>query len=200
MTFSTASLSNYEEFYAEWYPRAVKAAAKRGLPDPEAVASDIMIVFFEKDYLEKYDPTAKGAVAFSSWVESILYGRLNNVHRDLQRKPQAHDSIEIGDVDGAPEDDYFDVADFKLLAVSAFELINERYGEDVSRVWVSVVKQVVDGTVGRSGRALQAVVMQHLSMSQWKATVSMNRLREVLVEDPDLREMFGAHHWAREAA
>jgi len=195
MTFSTVSLSSFEEFYAEWHPRAVRAARKRGLRDPEAVASDIMLVFFEKGYLEKHDPTMKGAVTFESWVNSILYNRLNNAYRDESRKPS---TVEIMDHDDIAEVET--VLEFKLIAMSAFDLLTRRYGDELAAVWVSIVKQVVDDSVGRSGNAIYSIIQTHLGLGAEEVSSRMTELRHVIVTDIELREMLGADSWAHKAA
>lgn len=199
MISSTASLSNYEDFYREWYPRAVKVASVRGFPDPEAVASDIMIVFFTKDYLERYDPTVEGAASFDTWVNNILYKRIDDAHRAEKRKVRTKELEPKHNV--IPDEVRVEpTVEFKLLAMEAFELIDKRYGHEMSAVWVSVVKQVVDDTTGKSGRALLYLIQQHLCIGAQTASKRMERLRDVILGDAELREMLGAGYWAHEAA
>ena len=189
MTSSIRSRSReeYEEFYSEWYPRAVAAARGRGLRDPEAVASDIMVMFFEKDYLDRFDPTREsGSATFKSWVNSMIYKRLANAYRDESRRPFG---VELMDHDRAVADE--PIAEFKMLAMSCFQLLRDRYGEELATVWVSVVKQVSEDTTASSGKARQWLIAKHLQCGSAAASSLMNRLRHVLTHDADLREMLG---------
>lgn len=195
MTSSTASLRSFEEFYSEWHPRAVRAARKRGLQDPESVASDIMLVFFEKDYLERYDPTIEGAASFATWVNNVIFRRLNNAYRDQGRRPA---TVELLEWDEPAEDQT--TAEFKLLAMSCFELLRDRYGSELAEVWVSIVKQVAEDSTAVTGRARQWVISKHLELSASAVSGRMAELRKVILKDADLREMLGADRWAREAA
>lgn len=199
MTSSRVSRSRdeFEEFYAAWYPRAVNAARKRGLPDPEGVASDIMLVFLEKDYLDRFDPTRDGAVEFESWVNAILYHRLNNAYRDESRRP-LRKAIQLLEVD----EPVFEhpVTEFKLLAMSCFELLRDRYGADLADVWVSVVKQVVTDSTSSSGYVRQWVAAKHLKVASVTVGKRLEELRRVILADDDLREMLGADSWALSAA
>lgn len=196
MTSSTASLSSFEEFYNEWYPRAVRVARRRGLADPEAVASEIMVVFFEKDYLQRYDPAREGASSFEDWINAILYRRLNNAYRDEMRRPQI-----VGDVLETDQtiEDRSDT-EFKLLAMQAFELLRDRYGMELAEVWVSVVKQVAEDSTSSSGYARQWLTAKHVQRSPSRVSEEMTKLRYVITHDSDLREMLNADRWALEAA
>ncbi len=195
MTYSIRSLSSFEEFYSEWHPRAIRLARKRGLRDPEAVAGDIMLVFLEKDYLDRYDPTRSGATSFSAWVNHVIYARLNNAYRNESRRPQ---TLEILEHDGLEEDQ--PVAEFKMLAMSCFELLRERYGMELAEVWVSIVKQVVEDSTARTGRARQWLITKHLDLGATAVSARMAELRRTILNDADLKEMLGADRWAHSAA
>ncbi len=197
MTSSTASLSSFEDFYGDWYPRAVRAARKRGLPDPEAVASDIMMVFLEKDYLSRYDPTKKGAASFDTWVNSIVYNRLNNAYRNESRRATGH-TVELQDHDMRVQDDL--TVEFKLMAMSAFELIKDRYGIEIADVFVSVVKQVVEGTTSVTGDVRRWLTAKHLDVKAEIVSERVVTLRELIEKDTELRELLGADRWSQQAA
>ncbi len=204
MTSLTASLGRdqFAEFYAEWHPRTVNAARKRGLADPEDVASDIMLVFLEKDYLDRFDPTLKDdGVTFESWVNSILYWRLNNASRDEHRRPMGHTiehTIELSGHDVPISEQ--PMAEFKLLAMSCFELLRDRYGIELAEVWVSVVKQVITDSTNTSGYVRQWLAAKHLGIPSVVIGRRLNELRRVILADNELREMLGADHWAHAAA
>jgi hypothetical protein len=195
MTSSTASLSSFEEFYADWYPRAVRAARKRGLSDPEAVANDIMMVFLEKDYLERYDPTRDGAVGFESWVNSIVYHRLNNAYRDLTRCPQTVAYSQQSDT-GAHDES---TVEFELMVMSAFELLRDRYGMEIADIWVSIVKQVVEDSTSRMGDVRRWLTAKHLRIKPSTVSDRVIMLRGIVMQDRELREMLGADCWSQQA-
>lgn len=213
MPSSTISRSSFEEFYEVWYPRAVRAARQRGLRDAEAVASDIMITFFETDYLDQYDPTRKGATTFESWVNHIMYLRLNNAHRAQRRQPQTVTMTLDweGRIEPSPqknggrtigitqdhqalgvEQDRHDL-DFSELCKKVYQLIKVRYGEDLAGTWVSVVKQVAEDTTARSGILRQWLTAKHLRIAQKTVTGKVDALRNVILEDEELRELLGAN-------
>jgi hypothetical protein len=175
----------------------MRAARKRGLSDPESVASDIMLVFLEKDYLEKFDPSIEGATTFESWVNAVIYKRLNNAYRDENRRAMGH-TVPIMDHDELITEE--PVAEFKLLAMSCFELLRDRYGMELAEVWVSIVKQVVEDTTAKTGRARQWLMAKHLAVGEAKVSSLMSELRNVIVSDAELREMLSADSWASQAA
>ncbi len=199
MTSSTPSLSRdkFEEFYVEWHPRAVRAARKRGLLDPEGVASDIMLVFLEKDYLDRYDPTRDGAASVESWVNAMIYNRLNNAWRDESRQALGN-AVEWLDHDEA--DEFRPFTEFKMLALSCFELLRDRYGMELAEVWVSIVKQVAEDSTSRGGRARQWMIAKHLKVGSGTVTARMRELRRVIQADAELREMLSADTWEHAAA
>lgn len=192
MTSSTACPSSFTEFYAEWYPRAVRAARGRGLRDPEAIAGDIMVVFLEKDYLDRYDGEMDGAVSFEGWVNRMIYNRLNNAYRDSTRKPQESRIEDFHEVYGDRLSNAPKVLEFKWLAMSAFELIRSRYGMELAEVWVSIVKQVAEDSTAVTGSARQWLISKHLKLSNEVVSDRMSRLREVIETDVELKELVGA--------
>lgn len=200
MTSSTASLGRdqFAEFYEEWYPRALAAARKRGVDDPEAVAQDIMMVFFEKDYLDRYDPTRPDASRFDDWVISVVYKRLNNVYRDRSRKDEHFKLVPLVDntENEFPMEDDIATPEFRLLAMRCFGIIQDRYGSDLAGIWVSVVKQVAEDTVGRKGVASPKKIREHLGLGRKVVEKGVAELRHVVTTDADLREMLGADSWA----
>ena len=195
--------SRFEQFYAEWYPRAVRAAQMRGLQDAEAVASDIMITFMTANYLDKYDPTREGATTFESWVNHIMYLRLNNAHRAETRQPQTvtmnltfegrveHDGHAQGGRSRGTLQDR-SALDFSDLCRKVYQLITQRYGDDLGSTWVAVVKQVTEDTTARSGILRQWLMAKHLQIAQKTVGGKMDSLRSVILEDDDLREMLNA--------
>jgi hypothetical protein len=195
MPSSTASVSSYEDFYHEWFPRALRAARKRGLRDPEATAQNIMMVFFEKDYLDRYDPAMEGAVTFDSWVNAVVYNRLNNAHRDERRRAQ---TVEILDHDEAVEES--GEPEFKVMAMEAFRLLRDRYGSELADVWVSVVKQVVEDETSAAGYARKYLIADHLGLGRKVVSERLETLQQVITKDAELREMLGADRWSRQAA
>lgn len=203
MTSSTVSPSRFEEFYADWYPRAVRAAQARGLRDPEAVASDIMITFMTADYLDKYDPTRKGATTFEGWVNHILYLRLNNAHRAERRQPQTvtmsmdwAGRVETGaqksggQAVGVDQDQR--TLEYTDLCKKVYQVIKDRYGNDLAAVWVSVVKQVSEDTTARSGVLRQWLMAKHLKVKPSTVSGRVAALRRVVLADDELRELLSA--------
>lgn len=198
MTFSTASLSSYDEFFTEWYPKAVRAASKRGVRDPEAAAADIMLLFFEKDYLDRYDPAMAGAVSLKNWIMAIVTKRVTDVQRYEARRLQPANTEKLPEQ--ASDEVTVSVPEFRVMAMEAFQLIKRRYGQELSDVWVSVVKQVVEGDTAKSGVVRLYLIAEHLKIRRDTAATRVEELRSVLLSDPDLRELVGADHWSREAA
>lgn len=188
MTSSTLSLDKpetFEEFYEEWYPKALTLARRRGAADPEATAQDLMLVFFTSDYIDKYDPTRVDAVTFESWVNAILYRRMNSVYRSQKRR-----AVSTAPIEEAPEIEYIhpEVPEFKDVAKSVFQLLRSRYGLDMARLWVSVVTQVTNQSYAESGRVRQYELARHLRWSERKVSTKLTKLRSILGEDEDLQE------------
>lgn len=202
MTSSTHSHSSFDEFYRDWYPRAVSAAKKRGMPDPESVASDIMIVFLEKGYQKEHDPTMEGAASFDTWVNNIIYLRLSQAHRDsMWEKRRALTTAEA-----LPEHDktvaYEEPeAEFKMLSMAVFDLINDRYGSELARMWVAVVKQVAEDTVyGSAKKVHYGLMARHLDVAVESINERVTELKNVILHDGDLRELLDVDSWSHAAA
>lgn len=190
-TFSTLSRdrsrekpSSFEEFYQEWYPRALSLARRKGAIDPEATAQELMMVFFTTDYIDRYDPTREGAVTFDSWINAILHRRLASVYRSQKR------GTTIEPMETLPEEEFIhpEVPEFKSAARSVFQMLKTRYGMDQARLWVSVVKQVSEQTYSISGKVRQYELARHLRWTETKVRDELSTLRGVLKEDEDVRE------------
>lgn len=194
MTSSTRSHSkpdSFAEFYEVWYPRALEIATRGGARDPEATAQDMMVVFLTSDYIDRYDPTAKGAVSFDSWVNAILFRRMSSTYRSQQRpKGQL-----VSYVETVPEMEQWatETPEFKSAAKSIFKLFTKRYGIDLARMWVSVIKQVAEETYSISGRVRQYELARHLRWPEAKVRDELALLRCVLAEDEDVLEALNGY-------
>jgi uncharacterized alpha-E superfamily protein len=71
---------------------------------------------------------------------------------------------------------------------------------ELAEVWVSIVKQVVEDTTAKTGRARQWLMAKHLAVGEAKVSSLMSELRNVIVSDAELREMLSADSWASQAA
>ncbi len=195
MTSSTLSLSrkpdSFAEFYEVWYPRALELATRGGANDPEAEAQEMMIVFLKSDYIERYDPTIKGAVSFDSWINAILYRRVKSAYRS-QKRPKGQLVSYVEDV---PEMETWqtETPEFKSAAKSIFRLFTKRYGIDLARLWVSVIKQVAEETYSISGRVRQYELARHLRWTEAKVRDELALLRCVLIEDVDVLEALNGY-------
>lgn len=199
MTSSIPSHSkpdSFAEFYEVWYPRALELATRGGVIDPEAEAQEMMIVFLKSDYIERYDPTIKGAVSFDSWINAILYRRVKGAYRS-QKRPKGQLVTYQADI----EDEAWmawptETPEFKSAAKSIFKLFTKRYGIDLARLWVSVIKQVAEETYSISGRVRQYELARHLRWTEAKVRDELALLRCVLTEDEDVLEALNGYRAA----
>ncbi len=201
MTSSTLSLSkpdSFAEFYEVWFPRALSVARRGGADDPEATAQDMMVVFLTTDYIERYDPASAGAVSFESWINAIIYRRMASTYRSMKR-PKGR-LVEYREK--VPEIEDFrdtETPEFKSAAKSVFKMLTKRYGIDLARLWVSIIKQVAEETYALSGRVRQYELARHLRWTEAKVRDELALLRCVLTEDNDVMEALNGYR-ARAAA
>lgn len=185
-TISTSKPANYEEFYEDWYPKALSIARRGGAVDPEATAQDLMIVFLTSDYLERYDPTREGAVTFESWVNAILYRRMSSVYKSQKRRKGSM----VLYTDEVPEEEFLhpDIAEYKSAVRSVFLLLRERYGAEQAKLWVAIVRQVTQGAVAVTGRVRQYELAARLDWSESKVGSELRRLRYLIETDQEIAE------------
>ena len=195
MTSSTHSRSkpdSFAEFYEVWYPRALEVATRGGSTDPEATAQDLMIVFLTNDYIERYDPTSEGAVSFDSWINAIMYWRMTSTYRS-QKRPKGQLVSFVGDVPEVESYRDTDTFEFKSVAKSVFKMLTKRYGIDLAKIWVSIIKQVAEESYALTGRVRQYELARHLRWTEAKVRDELALLRCVLREDADVIEALNGY-------
>lgn len=195
MTSSTLSHSkpdSFAEFYEVWYPRALAVAQRGGSDDPEATAQDMMVVFLTTDYIERYDPTTAGAVSFESWINAIIYRRMKSTYRS-QMRPKGQLVSYVEDVPEIEEYKNTETPEFKSAAKSVFKMLTTRYGIDLGRMWVSIIKQVAEETYALSGRVRQYELARHLGWTEARVRDELALLRCVLRGDSDVMEALNGY-------
>ncbi len=192
LTHSHSKPDSFEEFYEVWYPRALEVATRGGSTDPEATAQDMMVVFLTTDYIERYDPTITGAVSFDSWINAIIYWRMAGTYRSQKR---AKGKL-VAYVEDVPEiEEYRDTEtfEFKSVVKSVLKMLTTRYGIDLSRIWVSIIKQVAEESYALSGRVRQYELARNLGWTEAKVRDELALLRCVLTEDADVMEALSGY-------
>lgn len=178
-------VSDFDAFYASWYPRAVAIAQRKGLKDPEAAAQEVMMVCWRTDYLQR-QPDSK--FTFDRFVANLIYRRLISMQRKELRRRDIAPMEAIGARDfesgGSP------YVDFKERLAAATDLIRDVHPEFYG-LWKGVVYQVLVGRATAGWKVDQSELARRVQMSQAQLEKELDRFISVAAEDHELADLLG---------
>lgn len=201
MSFSTVSCpdpraSDFDAFYTDWYPRALRECARGGLPDPEASAQELLLVFWKTDYLQKHDP-ALGA-SLDTWVGNIIRLRIKSMQRqELRRRTIAP---MVGGAEGAvciemlPADEDRSYTDLKERWSAAGRIIEDWYPEWLP-LWGALVQQILFGQASSADRVDRSQLAWRLGMTLEELDAALEGFVQMVCSDSELADLLGAS-WA----
>lgn len=192
-SFSTASRPDpravdFEAFYEDWYPRALRECARGGLSDPEASAQELLLVFWKTDYLQKHDP-ALGA-SLDTWVGNIIRLRIKSMQRQELRRRTIAPQVGEAALEMLPAEEQ-GYSDLKLRWSAAGRIIEERYPEWLP-LWGGLVQQILMGQATITDVLNRRELAGRVRLSVAELEEALEGFVDMVCSDSELAGLLGA--------
>jgi RNA polymerase sigma factor (sigma-70 family) len=183
----------YNDFFTEWESKVKSMVHSYGIPDAdiEDVYQDLILWFWEKDYLALYDPT-KSTIA--TYFYGILrYQLLSHRRKHLGRVFKMQEA-EALDWEGITSELDTRVEGQEILAHVKEQLAGLRVKgkRNLARLFSDLEYQVIV-----TGEKNQADLARHYNVTRCAVTLQMRDLRQVLQErELVVQDAGGYYDWA----
>lgn len=203
-TSGLAAPQDYEEMFKEYYGYVCQLVCKFGIEEQskEDVASSILLRFYERDFLAKFDPSlefeyqqvkrpARFKTFLSGFVELYVRHHRDNQGKRASRYPlQCDMRLSSGDtwleVHGPSDDSDYTFAESKLIGTAVLQAVRGRLSEDQEQLefFEEAVREFSE-----TGQLRVTRLQQRLGASQRVVARRMAALRELVAEVMDEHEL-----------